>query len=198
VTISILPVVDPTDLGATLRQVGALMKQKEFEVAAKLVSWALYFNPNESILSRRMSEIALKRHDIPLALVSAQQAIKVNPSDVSNVLQLSLIYLEQRDFNEAEAAARHAMKVAPESGAPIRRLSEISRRRGKLEDALDWSNMAITVDPNDGTNYYQKAMILVAMKAGVAAIFALQRAVELAPNNVDFARRLEEVRASSP
>ncbi len=119
---------DPTDPASTLRASFALMKAKDYGTAQTLLRWALAFDPADSRLLRRMTDITLLRGDREGARRWADTAIATNPDDADNHDNLAKLLIWVGALAEAETAEERAVALAPLNAEMARRLGEIRQR----------------------------------------------------------------------
>jgi tetratricopeptide (TPR) repeat protein len=122
---------DPTDPASTLKVSFALMQEKDYGTAQSLLRCALVFDPANSRLLRRMTDITLLRGDRDGARRWADTAIAANPDDADNHDNLAKLLIWIGAFAEAEPASERAVALAPQNAEMARRLGEIRTRLGR-------------------------------------------------------------------
>ncbi len=122
---------DPTDPQSTLRVTLALLEARDYATAQTLLRWALDFDPDDSRLLRRMTDITLLLGDRDGALRWAEKAIATDPADAENHDNLAKLFMWVGAFAEAETAEVRAVALAPLNAEMTRRLGEIRKRLGR-------------------------------------------------------------------
>jgi Tfp pilus assembly protein PilF len=77
----------------------------------------------------------------------------------------------------------------------LRRMSDIAMRRGDLVVARDYAEQAIAANPLDANSHNNAATVLLAGGDVAQATMAARRASDLAPQQLEFARRLDYLNA---
>jgi Flp pilus assembly protein TadD len=122
---------DPTDPLSTLSVTLALLKAGDYATAQGLLRWALAFNPDDSRLLRRMTDITLLLDDRDGARRWAEKAIATKPDDPENYDNLGKLLVWIGAVAEAETAAERAVALAPHNAEMARQLGEIRMRLAK-------------------------------------------------------------------
>jgi tetratricopeptide (TPR) repeat protein len=146
---------------------------------------------------RRLSEIANRRRDLPLALDWARKAVDANPNDPWSQTHLAAVLLASGDVDEAEKAAKLALDVAGETphSTFYSRMSEVAVRKRDTAAALDWAHKAVEADPASAMPQWQIAGILLGANDLEGADKAARTAVALAGDSPQpfLLRRVSEI-----
>ena len=122
-----------------------------------------------------------------------QHAIDLDPSYAAAYSELGLSLVEAissgwtefvaDDLGRAETLAQKALSLDPASTTAYRLLAEIDMMKGRVDLALDNSERALEINPNDADSFRERgAMLIWAGKAAEAAPW-LQGALRLDPTN---------------
>jgi tetratricopeptide (TPR) repeat protein len=108
----------------------ALLQAGDYAAAQTLLRWALDFDPKDSRLLRRMTDITLLQGDRDAARRWAERAIASDPADAENHDNLAKLFMWVGAFAEAETAEERAVALAPRNAEMSRRLAEIRKHLG--------------------------------------------------------------------
>jgi tetratricopeptide (TPR) repeat protein len=146
---------------------------------------------------RRLSEIAMRRRDIPTALDWAHKAVAADPNDAWAQYNLAGVLLANRETDAAEDAALQALRLGADTARSgfLRRLSEVENQRGNTDAAIDWIRKAIDAGPNDFWNHLYLSGLLLTGDDLNGAELAARQALSLAGDKPHsfILRRLGEI-----
>lgn len=187
---------DPQDAFCSVELATLLAAQGETDEAVATITQAIDDNRTPGpLLLRRLSDMELRRQNLPAALVAAQHAVAAEPAEPLNHLQLSTVNLAAGDLDGADQAASEAMdRSAIPSIALFRRRAEIATRRRQYDAARGWLDHAIAADPDNAWLHYERATALVAAGLLDEAEAAITEAIRIAPTQrPNFLRRLSDI-----
>jgi tetratricopeptide (TPR) repeat protein len=105
---------------------------------------------------RRLSEVAMRRRDLPLAIDWARKAVDADSKDPWSQHQLSGLLLSAGDAEGATAAAEAALATTTGKPHPalLRRMAELEVWRKDRGAAVAWSRKAVEADVTDGWSHF--------------------------------------------
>jgi len=110
-----------------------------------------------------------------------QKAIQVRPQYASGYQWLGVLYLQRARYREAVTTLRRAVELAPESARAWRGLAGALMGQGEYEAAVRAAERALSIRPEWGA-YSNLGLANFYLRRYSEAIAALEKAVELAPN----------------
>lgn len=118
--------------------------------------------------------------DLDQAFALAQKAVALDEDDSRGHNILGFIYLEKRHFQRAEAHLSRAVLLNPNDGHAAAHLADFYAYIGRPEDALDWIEKAIRLNPfhPDWYSVFRAEAFYAARRYGDAAA-SLERATTL-------------------
>ena len=132
---------------------------------------------------RRLSEVAMRRSDLALALDWAHKAVKADGSDPWSQHHMSGLLLSTGDSEGAFVAANAALKAMGDNPHPavLRRMAELEARRMNKDAALAWSRRAVEADRMDPWSHFGLSGALLSADRVDEAEREIQLAIEQTP-----------------
>jgi TolB-like protein/Flp pilus assembly protein TadD len=142
-------------------------------------TWAL-----RAAIQNTMAQVALidNKEGFRKARDDARRAIALDPMLAAGYVALATTqtYYDW-DWNAAEASINKAMSLEPGDAGNFRIRSNLSRELGKLDQAIELNQQAITLDPLRTNSYLAGGYLLYAAGRYADARVKLQKALELNP-----------------
>jgi tetratricopeptide (TPR) repeat protein len=117
------------------------------------------------------------------ALAQMQEACRLEPANADYQYLLGLSYNELGEKSQMMAALQRAVSLDPHHGRAWYNLALAHRDAGEPEPALNAFQHAEAADPADPDIPYARAMLLLQLNRRPDAIAALQRTLQLRPND---------------
>lgn len=172
----------------------AYLAQADTETAEKLLLRAVELCPSQPECYQVLAWLYERQGRLEEAQDALLRGSRANPADLGVHLRLGVFLAEQGEFDAAEKALQEAIQLMPYQGggyAALARLHLTSDR--KLPEAKELAARAVELEPL-AKNYF--LLGLVCQKAGdrAAARAAIEKAVALDPENLEYRRACELVR----
>lgn len=169
-----------TAIGAARMQLGRL---DEAEAALRA---AVERNPRYPEAHQNLGRLYARRKQWELALRHFERAAALRPGDPEDHLLVAQACAELGRHERAEELARGLQGELP-GAEPACLLARIAIGRGDAALALRWSERALAADGEDARAWYLRGQALILADQPGAAVTALERSGELAPDAFDAA-----------
>lgn len=142
-------------------------------------AWAL-----RSYLVDTMTDVGMMSpaEGFPKARADAERAIELDPNGAGGYLALAWAQMN-RDWNwdGAELSLNKAAEIAPGSASILRYRSFLSQSLGRLNEAIEFHQQAITLDPLKASSHSYLAYLLYCAGEYKKSEAAMKKALELNP-----------------
>ncbi|HYY14169.1 MAG TPA: tetratricopeptide repeat protein [Chthoniobacterales bacterium] len=136
--------------------------------------------------------------EIDKALDAYRQVLNVDPGQCELASHVAELLSRQSDFPQAIDVLKDAIAVNPNKPEPYLQLAFIYAKYLKRPDqAIDYVNRAITIDPHDIRAYQRLFELLTAAGDDKKALLALERAAKVQSDNASFWARLGKLYAAA-
>ena len=116
------------------------------------------------------------------ARASAIRALDLNPSLAEAHTALGgVIFFGDRDLDDAAMKFRRAIEINPSYPVAHEWLGLLLSEQGRIDEALEHADIAITLDPHEATMHQARGQVLYTGRRYAAAIDSLEKALELTP-----------------
>lgn len=117
-------------------------------------------------LYNNLSHIYFLEKEYKISLKYADKAISVNPNSDYSYYMKGFVYFNLKDYKEAKEAFLKAEELGCNYPDLFYKLSCIYRQQDEedYKSSLQYADKAISANPNDGANYFNKAFTLFCMK----------------------------------
>jgi tetratricopeptide (TPR) repeat protein len=167
-----------------------LMGRHDFDAAAEQFRLVLQMNPAFSEAHGHLAEALLAAERFPDAIREYQQYVIDHPQDSEALRNLGVALEKTGRSPEALAALRQALAVDPANALAARDAAILEFTRENYPGTIGLARQALQTNPSDAVAHDLLGLALVYQSHLDEAIRELQRAVELAPANVDFREHL--------
>jgi tetratricopeptide (TPR) repeat protein len=131
------------------------------------------------------------------ALAEYRKVLDVDPGQADLASRVALLLTRQDDFPQAIDVLKDAVKANPKATEPLLQLAFIyAKYMRRTDQALDYVNKAIAVNPQDFDAYERLCEIMLAAGDEKKALQALDRAATMQSDNATFWARLGKLYAS--
>jgi tetratricopeptide (TPR) repeat protein len=137
-----------------------------------------------------------QKNDLDGAEKILDQAIDLDPTYGPTYSQLAKIYYSEGKMDEASDAIGKALDRAPNEPEFLYVRGKILEKQNRLEDAVSDFERTVAVDPGESDAFFEMGQIYQQMGNRAAALKAYEAATRLAPNDPDYKRALDALRAS--
>jgi superkiller protein 3 len=117
--------------------------------AASLYREALETDPDEPLLSYKLSQALDKMKDVPGEKVALMRAIQLNPNLAEAQNQMGYLIVREGDLAQAEAYFRAAVQASPSYVVAWINLAATLASEGKWQEARQGLAHALEIDPNN-------------------------------------------------
>jgi predicted O-linked N-acetylglucosamine transferase (SPINDLY family) len=131
--------------------------------------------------------------EIPGAVAAHEKAIALEPQNPFANYNLAKLRYAQNAFPEAEQLLRRALSCRPTFREAHFLLGCVLAARGQAQSALQAFDAAVQLGGDDFATLYHRAQLLRSLRRAADARATLQRALGLAPDNVDARAALADV-----
>jgi tetratricopeptide (TPR) repeat protein len=117
----------------------------------------------------------------------------VDPTNPHATLRATADLIRNGDFATADRLLGWALDFNPEHAGLLRRLSDVRWDEGKPEEARQWAQQALAVDPADAESYAHIGLLCMREGRYTEAAELLARAIEIKPDNPGYLRRFADI-----
>ena len=117
----------------------------------------------------------------------------VDPTNPQATLRATSELMREGDFPTTERLLGWALDFNPEHAGLLRRMSELRWNEGKVDEAVNWAEQALTADRGDAENYAHLGLLRMRQGRYTDADELVVRAIEMKPNNPAYLRRLADI-----
>jgi transcriptional activator of cad operon len=140
---------------------GLLTKMRKFEAAKRDLHRALELSPNAAGVADRLGYLHMIAGEPRDALTFLTMASALDPRDYTLQGYLCLVLTDLGQLEAAEAACARARALKPESPWPYSISSALEAARGRLDEAMKWSDAALERDADIAAIHGERGMWLV-------------------------------------
>lgn len=109
---------------------------------------------------------------------------------------LATLYFDQKDYQKTISISQDSLKYNPNDDQVLTTLGAAYANLQQNDLALDATDKAIALNPKNHVAYHNKSLILYVMGRKQEALTAVQKAVELAPNNTEYQESMRTIQNS--
>jgi tetratricopeptide (TPR) repeat protein len=177
--------LDPSDAGARLLLAEIQARRGDQAAAAAQMEQALRLAPSTVSVLPKLAGIYLRMGSLDKAAEAGNQWVRLDPSSPDSRLLLAEVQRRRGDFAGAAAQMEAAARLAPGNVPVLRGLAELYLSRLRDADkAINATNRWLSLSPNEPEAYFILGVCRYKQKDYAAARLALQRAIELQPDNL--------------
>jgi tetratricopeptide (TPR) repeat protein len=159
-----------------------------YEDAVDYLMRAAAIAPGVSAVLRQMSGLKLALQEPEDAVALALRALSLAPGDRQNALHAGEMLLRSGRFDEAADIITGTLDGNPRDEVALRLLSAAQMLRGRIEDALEAIERALSIAPEIAEYHLHRANLLYRLGRLNEAAEAFGRAAALDPSNSDAKR----------
>ena len=131
------------------------------------------------------------------ALAAYRKVLDVDPGQADLASRVATLLTRQDDFPQAIDVLKDAVKANPKATEPLLQLAFIyTKYMRRVDQAIDYVNKAIAIDPEDIDAYERLCEIALAAGDEKKALQSLDRAAVIRSDNAEFWARLGKLYAS--
>ena len=186
---------DNTQLRQVLAQ--SCLWAKKFDCALEEFRLIAQHDPNSAAAHVLMGEALDGLGKTAEAIAEFQEAIKAAPQEPNVHFGLGYLHWKLKQYDEAEIDFKAELSVDPGNAQALAYLGDVAMKKNDPETALTFLNKAIASRKDIRIAYLDLGAILSQQGHHPEAIVALQRAVELDPEQPDAHFRLGRVYQAS-
>jgi tetratricopeptide (TPR) repeat protein len=162
--------------------------------AEELLKQAVAADPNEPASHKRLAAFYQKMGRIPAALNQCEQVSQLEPNDSACHLLIATLALQLQRADRAETAFKKFIELCPNQSLGYRELAHLYIMADtKSAEAVRLAQKAVGLEPA-AENYFILAYACQKTNDKQAALTAIQKAMELAPNNLEYRRMYDLIR----
>lgn len=151
----------------------ALYRQGAVEAGLQFINRAIAQNP-QAIYFNTRGTVLLALQQYLLAEQDLKQAIKLNPNYLEAHINLSNVFRQNKDYKNAKRYADKALTFNKQSAAALNAAGSVQMEQGRLEEAVEYFDKALSFDANYWLAAKNKVVILCAQKKWSAALPLLE------------------------
>jgi tetratricopeptide (TPR) repeat protein len=164
--------------------------------AHELLTRGLAIDPNSLACLESLGTLYFASGRLPNALSAFKRASEVAPDRLIFLMNVGVISSRLGRLDEAEEAFQKAVALAPTSSDALRELARVYLQTGKkLPQALELAKKASALE-SKAENYFVMAWASNMNGEAVLSLAALEKAIQLAPNNVRYRQAYEQAKKS--
>jgi protein O-mannosyl-transferase len=167
-----------------------LLRRHEFDAAAEQFRLVLRMNPAFGDAHLHLADALIGAKRFPEALSEYQQYLIDHPGDADALRNFGVALQETGRGAEAIAALRQALAIDPANALAARDAAIMEFTRENYPGTVALARQALQADPNDAVAHDLLGLGLGFQSHFDEAIPELQRALQLAPANVEFQQHL--------
>jgi tetratricopeptide (TPR) repeat protein len=166
----------------------------EIRKAEGLLQQAVAVDPNNAAPHKRLAALYQMTNRIPAALAHCEKVSQLEPNDPAGHLLVGTLALQLKQVDRAETAFRRFIALCPDQSAGYRELAHLHiRSNRRLAEAKELAKKAVELEPT-AENFFIFGWACRKTGDKQAALTALQKAVELAPDNREYRQMYDLVR----
>ncbi|MGE5626262.1 MAG: tetratricopeptide repeat-containing sulfotransferase family protein [Bacillota bacterium] len=161
------------------------LKRGDAPRALALLREAAERKPGDAQLMHNLGVASVETGDAAGARVAFKRATELDPHNPEAWFNLAVVSEEQGDALTAEQGYRESLKHAPERAAATAGLAALLEQRSELQEAGEWSDTALRLDPQDPVANLTRAQLDFRGGEHEAAAARLERLLQagLTPRN---------------
>ncbi|MYB64334.1 tetratricopeptide repeat protein [Candidatus Poribacteria bacterium] len=180
----------PTDTNLRLNLIATLRNIEKFDDAAAEYEVLSEQSPDDFGIYRELGELYLQTGNQQKAKDAYQRMIDRSPNNPTTHLILAEIYTGHEWIEDAENQYEKAISLAPNNLDYIEYFGDFYLRQGNREKALEAWNQMVADEKATAANYDRLAQLLKAKHFIPEAGTAIEKAVELMPNEYKYREAL--------
>jgi len=149
-------------------------RQGEYEKAKDIYRRVLELDPVHPNARRDLAMICVETGDNDEAKDYLIESLRLAPEDAWSLVVLANQYAKEDDHETACKFVRRALELKPGDPWALNTLATALMEQGKLEEALNTYEEAVSSDPSFANAHYGRSMVLIRMERFVDATMALQ------------------------
>jgi tetratricopeptide (TPR) repeat protein len=183
---------------ATLPRKSSRLDDSTFVTPAKDLLLRLENEHKADALAHFVEGISFEENgEMDKALQAYRKVLDVDPGQVDLASRVASLLARQDDFPQAIDILKDAIKAKPNAPQPLLQLAFISAKYlGRTDQAIDYVNRAITLDPRNIEAYERLCEIALAVGDEKKALQTLDRAAAVKNDDPTFWTRLGKLYAS--
>jgi tetratricopeptide (TPR) repeat protein len=162
--------------------------------AEQLLKNAIAVDPNNAAPHKRMAVLYRVTNRIPAALAQCEKVRQLEPNDPACHLLIATLALQLKNANRAETAFRDFIALCPNQSVGYRELAQLYiRTNRRLDEAKKIAKKAVELE-STAENYFILGWTCQRTGDKQAALAAMQKAIELAPGNVEYRKMYDLIK----
>jgi tetratricopeptide (TPR) repeat protein len=162
--------------------------------AEELLKQAVAADPNEAASHKRLAAFYQKTGRISAALNQCEQVSQLDPNDPAGHLLTATLALQLKRADRAETAFKKFIELCPNQSLGYRELAHLYIMADtKPAEAVKLAKKAVGLEPA-AENYFILGCACRKTNDKQAALTAIRKATELAPNNLEYRRMYDLIR----
>jgi tetratricopeptide (TPR) repeat protein len=110
-------------------------------------------------------------------------AIRISPNSKRAYRGLADVYYSQEQWGEAKETYKFLLKFDKKNDNVLVKLGEIAEQEGAKEEAVDYYQQALLINPNSSVRFAKVAALLQQLDQHETALSAIEEALDLEPQN---------------
>lgn len=178
--------LDPENSSYGLLLAELYQSQKDYENASKFYQIAINLDAQNADAYDGLARVMDQLSKDEQAIISARKALSINPLHTNARLLLSSLLLQDKKLNEGILILKDGIEKKPNVAEFHANLAMFYYNQGKLDDASNSAQLAISINPKHAFAHYTMGLIHEAKKSQQAAIDSYQLAINFDPNKPSY------------
>ena len=134
------------------------MRQGDYDNATLVFNRVLQQEPNNLEVLKDFTFLNILKRDFAKALEVGKVLVDRQDADEQTFQILGMAYKAIADYKECAKLYKRALKKFPNSGVLLNETGELTAMSGEVNDAINYWEKGIDIDPNYSSNYYNASM----------------------------------------
>jgi cytochrome c-type biogenesis protein CcmH/NrfG len=177
-----------------MRAAGLYQAGGNIRRAEELLKQAIAVDPNGTAQHKRLAALYRMTNRIPAALSQCERVRQLEPNDPTCHLLIATLALQLKRVDRAEAAFRNFISLRPDQSVGYRELAQLYiRTNTRLSEAQRLARKAVELEQT-AENYFVLGRACRMTGDRQAALTAMRKAMELAPDNREYKQTYDLIR----
>jgi tetratricopeptide (TPR) repeat protein len=188
---------DSANIDARLVQAESWLAKGETKKAVDSIENLDRTYPNSPLVKYSLARLYVQTNNLNQALAAVDQVVKLSPYFVDAVLLQAELHLKNGDAQSVVDSLSGLVKQSPGLLRAELTLAEAYRALGRLDDAIALVREQIKRSPQNAASYFLLGVILQQQNKVTEAREALEKAAQLAPDNLSSLQQLVDLDIAS-
>ena len=187
----------PDDSEAQYQAGNAFMRRGNRDEAEQRYRKSQRLDPSSALPSYGLGLVFLEKRDYARAVQHFERAVEIAPDFRDAQYNLGVAYEALGDLSQASQHYQTAHRLSPEDTDVLNNLGIVNAKRGQYNEAETWFRKAIQSDPRFARAYSNLGLLHEKRGETVQAAATYRKALEYPPMEINAARNLARILATS-